>query len=145
MRVYLLVVDGGLKALADDLDILPDLLEEEVGGELFAGLALLLVPVELDDAGVVEVANLLEACLEDVALHVPVDLAEGLELLHDLGADGPDGELIVGLVEQVAVDIAEGEHEQLLDQHDLHVVDLSFQLLQALLLYLGTHALVLLG
>lgn len=111
MRVNLLIMDGGLEALANDVDIFPYFFEEEVRGEFLAGLALLLVPVELDDAGVVEVADLLKAGLEDVAFDVSVDLAKGLEFLHDLAADRPNRQLIIGLVEQVAVDIAESEHK----------------------------------
>lgn len=55
--------------------------------------------VELDDACVVEVADLLETSLEDVAFDVAIDLPESFEFLHDLVADSTDSELIIGLVE----------------------------------------------
>lgn len=77
MRVYLLIMDGGLEALTYDLDVFSYFLQEEIRGELLAVLTFLLVLVELDDAGVVEVTDLLKTCLEDIALDVSVDLAEG--------------------------------------------------------------------
>lgn len=70
-------MDGGLEALTDDLDVFSYFLQEEIRGELLAVLAFLLVLVELDDAGVVEVTYLLKTCLEDIAFDVSVDLAEG--------------------------------------------------------------------
>lgn len=77
MRVYLLIMDGRLEALTDDLDVFSYFLQEEIRGELLAVLTFLLVLVELDDAGVVEVTDLLKTCLEDIAFDVSVDLAEG--------------------------------------------------------------------
>lgn len=70
-------MDGGLEALTYDLDVFSYFFQEEIRGKLLAVLAFLLVLVELDDAGVVEVTDLLKTCLEDIALDVSVDLAEG--------------------------------------------------------------------
>ena len=109
MRVDLLIMDGGLEALTDDIDVLCYFFEEEIRGEFLAGLAFPLVSVELDDAGVVEVADLLKTCLEDIAFDVAVDLAEGFQFFHDLTADGPDCQLVVRFVQQITVDITEGE------------------------------------
>ena len=99
MSIDLLVMDGGLEALADDLDVFPYFLQEEIRGELFAVLAFLLVFVELDDAGVVEVTDLLKTCLEDVAFDVSVNLTEGFEFFHNLGADSPYRQFIISLVQ----------------------------------------------
>lgn len=92
-------MDGGLEALTNDLDVFSYFLQEEIRGEFFAVLAFLLVFVELDDACVVKVTDLLKTCLEDVAFDVSIDLTEGFEFFHDLGADSPYRQFIIRLVQ----------------------------------------------
>lgn len=59
-------------------------------------------------------------------------------------ADSSYCQFIIGLVQEVPVDIAKSQDKQLLDQHYFYVVDLSFQFLQVFFFDLGAHALVLL-
>lgn len=114
MRVYFFIMYRNLEVLSYDLDIFSYFLKEEIRGKFF-GLCFTFVFVELDDACIVEVADLLETSLEDVASHVTIYLSESFEFLHDLGADSANGEFIVGFVEEVAVDIAEGQNKQFFD------------------------------
>lgn len=103
MRVYLFRVNKALEVLADGPDVLSQFLHEELGGvDLRVVLA-----VELDDVGVVEVADLLETGLEDVPPHVLVDLAEQLQLVDYLLADAVHVQLVETLAQQPLVQRAE--------------------------------------
>ena len=72
-------MDVCLKELPDVLDISRDFFGEEV--RLL--MSFCLAAVELDDIGIVEVADFFEGCLKDVPFDVFVDLGEAVQSLDD--------------------------------------------------------------
>lgn len=138
--VYFMVLDVGLEAVGYVGEVVSHFVDEELGGEW-----LVVFFVELYDAGVVEVTHLFETGLVEVASDIFVDFADLLHLAGYLVADHLYVQLVVGLVQNVAVDVAESQHEQLLHQDYLDVAYLSFQFSQVLVLYPILKAVVLLG
>jgi hypothetical protein len=96
-----------VEALADVCEVVGHLLDEKLTVQLLVAVFF----VELYDAGVVKVADLLEAGLVDVALHVFINFANLFHLACYLVTNYLYVQLIVGLVQNVTIDVAECQHE----------------------------------
>jgi hypothetical protein len=96
-----------VEALADVGEVVGHLLDEKLTGEWLVAVFF----VELYDAGVVKVADLLEAGLVDVALHVFINFANLFHLASYLVTNRLYVQLIVGLVQNVTIYIAECQYK----------------------------------
>jgi hypothetical protein len=100
MCIYFFRGYATIKQLSNQPDILSYLLGKEAFRYLLALLQLLfLTSGELDDASIVEVADLLKTSLEDISPDISIDFGKGIQLPQDRLTDGRHIQLVVGLIE----------------------------------------------
>ena len=77
MCIYFLGWDAAVEELADEFDVFCDF----SGKERAAYVLLVVWSGELDDRGIVEIANFFKAGLEDIPPNVAIDLGQGFQLI----------------------------------------------------------------
>lgn len=123
MDVDLVLGDVLLEVLVDLCYLIGYLADDELSGDV-----LLTGDIALDDAAVVEEADLLKGGLVDVPFHLAVDVCESFNPGEHLLADRVHIQVLKSLVELGLVDGLEGKAKQLLNEDYLHDVDFILDL-----------------